>query len=199
VVVRVGSFEDADDSCGAYGSSAAGLFMSIASVSIFSGLSPGVLALMQFIRSIRPKLIGTTASPSYPYQRKSKSFVAPDEWLRAFPSPGPTDRGGGAPSTVVAATRYVSCAVVLVKRAELFGGALCLGRKALRTKVVCVSPPVTTPHYFCNKGVEGEGGEQRGGARGGRGQRQLLRAQPSTESRDMVGSPKRGGVDLGAR
>jgi len=53
--------------------------MSIPSVSIFSGMSPGVLALMQFIRPIRPTLIGTTASPSYPYQRKSKYFMAPDD------------------------------------------------------------------------------------------------------------------------
>ena len=120
--------------------------MSIPSVGIFSGMSPGVLALMQFIRSIRPKLIGTTALPSYPYQRKSKYFVAPDEWLRACPSPGPTDRRGGAPSTVVAAKRYVSCAVALFKRGELVGVAMFLVQNALRTEVVCASPPVGTPH-----------------------------------------------------
>jgi len=132
-----------------------GLFMSIPSVSIFSGVSPGVLALTQFIRSIRHKLIGTTASPSYPYQRKCKYFVAPDEWLRAFPSPGPTDRRGGAPSTVVAATHYVSCAVVLFKHGELVGVTMFLVQNALRTKVVCASPPVRTPHHFFSGGCGG--------------------------------------------
>jgi len=98
-----------------------------------------------------------------------------------------------------------------------------LVQNALCTKVVSASPPVRTPHYIFSGGGEGLRGEERGGGRGGGGggggggrgggreqprggggggggggQRLLLRAQPSTENKDMEGSPKRGGVDLGA-